>query len=80
VAAGLEADAVDGGVDLARAAQDLLELLAQVVVGRQVDGLAAEAGRLAQPVRVHVADDDHAAPSRWAEVAQASPTGPAPAM
>ena len=59
VAAGLEADAVHGGVDLARAAQDLLELLAQVVVGGQVDRLAAEAGRLGQAVLLHVADDDH---------------------
>src|SRR5215208_2365669 len=59
VAAGFEADAVHGGVDLARAAQDLLELLAQVVVGGQVDGLAAEAGRLGQAVLLHVPYDDH---------------------
>src|SRR5215213_8126164 len=59
VAAGLEADAVDGRVDLARAAQDLLERAPDVVGLRQVDGLAAEAGRLAQAVGVHVGHDDH---------------------
>src|SRR5919107_4417871 len=42
VAAGLEADAVDGRVDLAGAAEDLLEGAAHVVGLRQVDGLAAE--------------------------------------
>jgi hypothetical protein len=59
VAAGLEADAVDRRVDLAGAAQDLGELLAQVVVGGQVDRLAAEAARLGEPLGVHVADDHH---------------------
>src|SRR5215218_6974415 len=59
VAAGLEADAVDGRVDLAGAAQDLLQGTADIVGLRQVDGLAAEAGRLGQPVGVQVADDDH---------------------
>ena len=80
MAAGLEADAVDGGVDLTGAAQDLLELLAQVVVGRQVDRLAAEAGRLARRSVCMSPTMTTAAPSRWAEVALASPTGPAPAM
>src|SRR5512132_2920151 len=59
VAAGLEADTVHGRVDLAGPAQDLAERAPQVVGRRQVDGLAAEAGRLAQPVGVQVADDDH---------------------
>ena len=56
MAAGLEADGVDGGVDLGHA-EDLLDL---VLAGRpwRVDRLAAEAAGLRQPLRVQVADDD----------------------
>ena len=54
-------------------------MLAQVVVGGQVDGLAAEAGRLGQPLGLHVADDHHGRAQQMGEVAQDSPTGPAPA-
>ena len=57
MAARLEADGVDGGVDLGHA-EDLLDLVLRVAL-REVDGLAAEAARLRQTLGNHVADDDH---------------------
>src|SRR3712207_4012738 len=56
VAPGLEADRVDAAVHLGLA-QDLRDLVLRVAL-RDVDGLAAEAAGLGQPVGVEVADDD----------------------
>ena len=55
VTAGLEAHGVDAAVDLGHA-QDLLDLLGRVAL-RHVDGLAAEAAGLRQPVLIQVAHD-----------------------
>src|ERR1039457_6188323 len=57
VALGLEADAVDRGVNFGLA-QDLGDLVGAGRVLAQVDGLAAETAGLGQPLRVHVTDDD----------------------
>ena len=79
VPAGLEADRVDGAVDL-RLAEDLLDLVLRVALGH-VDGLAAEAAGLRESVGVEVADDhDGGARAADADAAAARPTGPAPAM
>src|SRR2546422_11482627 len=56
MAAGLEADAVDSGVDLGHA-EDLLDLVGDVALG-DVDGLTPEAPRLREPLGVQVSDDD----------------------
>src|SRR5437660_1390016 len=56
MAAGLEADAVDSGVDLGHS-EDLLDLVGDVALG-DVDGLAPEALRLREPLGVQVSDDD----------------------
>ena len=55
MAARLESDRVDGGVDLGHA-EDLLDLILRVAL-RDVDRLAAEAARLLEPLRDQVADD-----------------------
>ncbi len=52
---GLETHAVHRGIDLGHA-EDLL-YLAEEVLAAEVDGLAAEATRVREPVRVQVADD-----------------------
>ena len=57
VAAGLEADGVDGGVDLGHA-EDLLDLVLRVALG-DVDRLAAEALGLLEALRDQVADEHH---------------------
>ena len=78
MAAGLEADAVDGGVDLAGPAQELLES-APNVVGFGESMVSQPKLAAWRRSAFMSATMTTAAPSRWAEVAQASPTGPAPA-
>ena len=80
VAAGLEADAVDRGVSLARAAEDLLERATQVVGLGKVDGLAAEAGGLGKPVGLHVADDHDGSAEQVRRGGRGQADGACPAM
>src|SRR6266566_302426 len=57
MASGLEADAVDRGVDL-RHPEELLDLVRDIPLG-DVDGLAAEAAGLGQALGNEIAHDDH---------------------
>ena len=75
--AGFEADRINRSIDF-RHAQDLLDLILRLSLG-DVDGLAAEAPRLREPLRDQVPTIT-TAPSNCAEYAASTPTGPAPAM
>ena len=76
----LEADAIDRRIHH-RVAHDLLDLLGERSILLQVDGFAAEALGLRQPLRNHVADDHHGRAQQLAGCrGGAKPTGPAPAM
>ena len=78
MAAGFEADGVDGAVDFGHA-EDVFDLVFGVALG-DVDCFAAEAGGFGEPVGVEVGDEDGGGARSWAAVAAATPTGPAPAM
>ena len=58
VAAGFEADAIDGAIHL-RDAENLVDLLGERGRFLQIHGFAAEAPRLRQTLGNQVADDDH---------------------
>ena len=78
VAARFEADAIDGVIHFGHA-DDLRDLVAERGFLPQIDRLAAEAARLREPLRDHVADDDDRRSQQMARCRAARPTGPAPA-
>src|SRR5699024_8816297 len=61
VPAGFETDGVDGGVHLG-VTEDLLEHVGELVPTREINGFATEGLRLAQPVGIHISDDDDGGP------------------
>ena len=78
LAVGLEADAIDGAIDL-RHAEDLLDLLGERGVFAQIDGFAAEAARPARSrSAVHVADNDHGRSQQMARGGAGQPHGAGP--